>query len=68
MLGLMAVLDCFFQVLPVILGIAAMIAATLGLRQIRHQPRLVGKRLCATGIILGALALILSAVIWAVFY
>ena len=68
MFGLMGALDCFFQVVPVVLGVAAIIAAVLGLRQIRHRPQLLGKRLCATGMTLGALALVLSGLIWTVFY
>ena len=68
MFGLMGVLDCFFQVVPVVLGVAAIIAAALGLRQIRIRPQLLGKRLSAAGITLGALALVLSAVVWTVFY
>jgi len=63
--GLVAVVDCWTLVLGIAAGIAAIGFGVRGLRDLKEQPPLLGRRLCIAGIILGGCGLVLSFVMWA---
>lgn len=60
MCGVLAVFDFFTLVLGVAMGVAAIVLAALGRRDIERRPELLGKKLCVTGAALGGLGLALS--------
>ena len=63
-LGLLSIVDCWTLILGVAAGIAAIITGILGLRDLKKRPELLGRKLCITGIILGAIGLVLSFAMW----
>jgi len=62
--GLFSVVDFWTMVLGVIAGVAAIVLGTRGLKELREQPSLKGRRLCLAGITLGVLGLLLSLAMW----
>lgn len=62
--GIIAIVDCWTLILGIAAGLAAMALGGRGLRDLRQQPELLGRRLCVTGIVLGALGLVLSFAMW----
>lgn len=62
--GLLSIVDFWTMVLGVIAGIAAIALGFRGLRDLREKPRLLGYRLCITGIVLGSIGLVLSLAMW----
>lgn len=63
-LGLLAVVDFWTLILGVAAGVAAIVTGRRGLHEIRANPQLLGRRLCASGIALGGLGIALSLFMW----
>ncbi len=62
--GLLSIVDCWTLILGVVAGLAAIGLGIRGLRDLREQPHLLGRRLCFTGIIMGVVGLVLSFAMW----
>lgn len=63
-LGVLSVVDVITMVLGVIFGVAAIVVAALGLRELKDHPELLGHKLCYAGAALGVLGIAGSAVLW----
>jgi hypothetical protein len=66
--GVVAVLDAFTLVIGIAAGLLAIVAGWQGLKRIKDQPQLLGKRMCITGMILGSLGIMLSLVLGLIVY
>lgn len=62
--GIISIVDCWTLILGIAAGVAAMGLGFRGLRDVKEQPQLLGRRLCLTGILLGAIGLVLSFAMW----
>lgn len=62
--GIISIVDCWTLILGIAAGVAAMGLGYRGLRDVKEQPQLLGRRLCLTGILLGAIGLVLSFAMW----
>ena len=58
MLGVIALIDAWTMIIGLLAGAAAIIVGQKGLRQIKEQPGLLGRRLCIAGTIMGAIGII----------
>ncbi len=66
--GIVSVLDAFTLVIGLSAGVVAIVLAVLGLRDLREQPDLRGRRLCYAGIALGLAGVAMSVIMWTVIY
>ena len=66
--GILAVLDAFTILIGLTAGAAAIVLGVIGLRDLERRQSLLGRRLCYTGIVLGAAGISLSIIIWTVVY
>ena len=68
LLGVLAVVDSFTGILGVGFGVAAIVCAQRGLREIRERPGLAGRRLCILGRVLGMVGIAIGVLVWALLY
>ena len=66
--GVLSVVDAFTLLIGFAAGVAAIVFAGLGLRDLARRSTLLGRRLCALGIMLGCTGVMLSILMWKIVY
>ena len=66
--GIVALLDACTLVIGLGAGVLALVLGAMGLVDLSKRPHLLGRRLCQTGMILGALGVMASGAVWWFWY
>lgn len=66
--GLLCVVDSFLMLVSLPAGVAAIVLAGLGWRDLARRPDKRGHRLCVAGATLGVLGITLALIVWPLVY